>query len=311
VPEFDVSVVLCTWNRADVLPQALDGLAAQEARGTRYELLLVDNNSTDATRQVIESFIGRCPVPARYLFEAKQGLSHARNAGIASARGALVAFTDDDVFVSPDWVFSLKRAFDDFPQAAFIGGKVLPVWRGSMPKWMDPSHAGLAVQDYGNEVRVLSDPANRVCLIGANLACRRELFDQIGLFAPELQRVKDSVGSMEDDEFEGRAISAGKLGVYDPRIVIKVSVPEDRMSKRYHRKWHFGHGYFLALQKDPSIEQSSLRLLGVPGHMYRSAVSHGISAILKRIKGDRRKAFIHETAIWMFLGYFWRRIRWR
>src|SRR5678815_492050 len=110
--ELDISVVISTYNRASVLPAAIESILRQNAPEVNYELIVVDNNSTDDTRQVVESFSNR---NVRYVFEAKQGPSHGRNAGIANARGRIIAFTDDDVRPAADWLSNIKRAFDNNP----------------------------------------------------------------------------------------------------------------------------------------------------------------------------------------------------
>src|SRR5436305_8400951 len=137
---FDVSVIISTYNRCEMLPAALESILAQETAGTRYELIVVDNNSTDKTREVVESFIARGHANLRYVFEGKQGLSHARNAGIAAARAPIIAFTDDDVRAASDWVASIKRVFDEHPEVDFVGGKVLPRWEAEPPSWLTPDH---------------------------------------------------------------------------------------------------------------------------------------------------------------------------
>src|SRR5690349_5231481 len=105
---WDVSVCICTYNRCQTLRSALESVLGQEADGVRFEVIVVDNNSTDDTKQVVESFVRRGHSNLRYSFEGRQGLSHARNAGIAVARSPLVAFTDDDIRVAPDWVSTIK-----------------------------------------------------------------------------------------------------------------------------------------------------------------------------------------------------------
>ena len=131
---FDVSVVICTYNRCDLLPPALESVVEQSAAGVGYEVIVVDNNSTDGTRRVVEAMIARRGhANLRYVFEGEQGLSHARNAGVRAARARVVAFTDDDVRAAPDWVASIKRAFDEHPEAAYVGGKVLPLWGRGRP----------------------------------------------------------------------------------------------------------------------------------------------------------------------------------
>jgi Glycosyltransferases involved in cell wall biogenesis len=91
--ECDVSVNICTYNRQQLLQTALESVLSQQADGLRYEVVVVDNNSTDDTRQLIQSFIARGATNLQYVFEARQGLSYARNAGVAAARSPIVAFT--------------------------------------------------------------------------------------------------------------------------------------------------------------------------------------------------------------------------
>src|SRR5438105_3335543 len=104
----DISVVISTYNRCGWLSGALESVLAQETGGARYEVIVVDNNSTDQTREVVEAFMARGQANLRYVFEGQQGLSYARNAGIAAARAPLIAFTDDDVRAARDWVVSIK-----------------------------------------------------------------------------------------------------------------------------------------------------------------------------------------------------------
>jgi glucosyl-dolichyl phosphate glucuronosyltransferase len=305
----DISVVLCTWNRAAVLPSALKDIAAQEAGGARYEIIIVDNNSSDSTPRVIESFQRTSPVPVTHVFEKKQGLSYARNAGIAAASAPVVAFTDDDVTVTPGWVSAIRRAFEEFPQVSFIGGKVLPIWPSRIPSWISSRLSSLALQDYGDKSFFVTAGAERKCLIGANLACRREVFDRVGPFAPELQRVEGGIGSMEDEEFEARATAAGETGLYDPRIVVRVPVPDERLTKRYHRSWYFEHGRFLSLHRDAEIERSSFRMLGVPGHLFRGAGENARRWIAATAKGEPADAFFHQLQLCLFAGFFSDRLR--
>jgi glycosyltransferase involved in cell wall biosynthesis len=306
--EYQISVVIATWNRADLLSKALAALTSQESGSISYRVIIVDNNSKDHTRQVVKDWAARASIPIEYLFEPKQGVSYARNAAIAYAREPILAFTDDDVCVSPNWVASVLQSFGDFSYASFIGGKVLPLWDHGKPGWASERLEGLATQDYGGQPFDVTG-AYRRCLISANLACRRELFDEVGVFAPELQRVEGSIGSMEDDEFEARAVAAGRIGVYDPRLLATVSIQPDRLRKQYHRRWHFGHGAFLCKQKDPFLERSSKIFLGVPGHMYRAAASDLRKWMVAQLAGKPSEAFSHEVGVYRFLGFVYARVR--
>jgi glucosyl-dolichyl phosphate glucuronosyltransferase len=171
----DVSVVVSTYNRSSILLPALQSIVGQEAGGVGYELIVVDNNSTDGTRELVEEFIAGCGFPhVRYVFEGRQGLSHGRNAGIAAARAPIVAFTDDDVRVPPDWVASIAAAFRAWPEAGYVGGKVLPLWEAEPPAWLRSRQqwAPLALTDCGPEPFGIGI-GKPVCMVGANLAFRR------------------------------------------------------------------------------------------------------------------------------------------
>jgi glycosyltransferase involved in cell wall biosynthesis len=153
----DVSIVISTYNRCEQLRHALESLLSQEPDGVTWEAVVVDNNSTDDTPAVVESFRDRFGARLRYVFEPKQGLSFGRNAGISHAAAPLVAFTDDDVQPAADWVRRIKRCFDEHPEADFIGGKVLPIWPGVVPAWLTPDHwSPLALVDYGDEAFVVN-----------------------------------------------------------------------------------------------------------------------------------------------------------
>ena len=274
-----VTVVLCTYNRAAQLATALQVLVAQ-AGLVDYEIVVVDNNSSDGTEAVVTAF-GHAPGGnrLRYVFEPRQGLSFARNRGVREARGSIVAFTDDDVRVEPDWIQQVDRAFAEHPAVAYIGGRVLPHWTRRPPRWLTRAHwSPLALQDYGAEPFVTSRD-RAVCLVGANLAVRRFVFDKVGTFAPELGRIKDGIGSTEDHEFQLRVWRAGLRGRYEPSIVAVADVTPDRMDKAYHRRWHRGHGQHCAAMRlrervpadmGPMSEPGDLVLLfGSPAFVYR------------------------------------------
>jgi glycosyltransferase involved in cell wall biosynthesis len=272
-----VSVVLCTYNRADRLTLALDPLLRQKG-GVEYEVVLVDNNSTDHTVEVARATAERSSGRVHYVFEPRQGLSQARNRGIEVARGSIIAFTDDDVRVGEDWVARIARAFDDHPEIDYVGGRVLPHWLQKPPRWLTTAHwSPLALQDYGSE-RFTTGRDRAVCLVGANLAFRRRVFDRVGDFAPELGRIKDGIGSTEDHDMQLRIWRAGMRGLYDPAITVLADVTPDRMVKSYHRRWHRGHGRYSAAMRirelvpadtGPMTEPCDLvSLFGSPGFVY-------------------------------------------
>lgn len=176
-----ISVIVCTYNRSESLRRTLVSLAQLQAPSdTPWELLVVDNNSTDETAEVVETFSRSSSFPVRYAFAGNKGLSHARNEGIRVARGDIIAFTDDDVTVDSRWLWELQRIFDQFGCMA-IGGKIIPVWTSPKPSWLKldgpyPLRSGAVVSfDRGQEPCELRDSP-----FGANMAFKRVAFEKHG-----------------------------------------------------------------------------------------------------------------------------------
>jgi glycosyltransferase involved in cell wall biosynthesis len=300
-----LSVVLSTYNRGDLLTDALQSVLAQKDSLTPpFELIVVDNNCTDRTRHIVGQ-VARDDGRVHYVFEPKQGLSYARNAGLLEARAPLVAFTDDDVRVAPDWVLAIVRAFEEHPGVDMVGGRVLPLWPKEPPGWLTRDHwAPLALADHG-DVALTVRAEHPICLVGANLACRRTVFDNVGGFATDLQRVKNGIGSLEDHEFLLRVLRTGRKGLYDPRIVVHAEIQPNRLERVYHRRWHRGHGHFHALMRSEHMEQTKIgTLFGVPAHLYWQALGHLGAWLRARGTGDSARAFDHEVRLRFFAGFF-------
>ncbi len=132
-----VSIAIPTHNRATYLRQTLEGIARQDFPNAAFEVLVIDNNSRDDTRAVVESFAAERPAP-RYFLETKQGLDHARNRAIAEAAGEIIIFADDDILVESDWIAALISPFSSHGTVPIgaVGGEVVPVFPDGLPLWM-------------------------------------------------------------------------------------------------------------------------------------------------------------------------------
>jgi glycosyltransferase involved in cell wall biosynthesis len=152
----DITVGICTWNRAESLRQTLDALTRLRLPPSRsWEVLVVNNNCSDHTDHVIRSFAGRLPL--RRLHEPQPGKSLALNHAIREATGTYVLWTDDDVLVEPGWMAALVDGFERF-QADWVFGRSRPLWVGGAPPWYSERFGGyFAVLDYGSEPRVITD----------------------------------------------------------------------------------------------------------------------------------------------------------
>jgi len=237
----NITIIVCTYNRYESLAKTLESTAALKLpEGAKLEILVVDNNSTDRTREVVESFRRIDPSRFRYLSERQQGLSYARNAGIRAARGDILAFTDDDAIVEPDWLINLTSGLHD-GECAGAGGRIIPVWAKPLPSWLstgDPFTMGPFVAfDLGPEPRPLTRPP-----YGANMAFRRQVFEKYGDFRVDLGRADTNLQGREDIEFANRLLANGESLRYEPRAVVHHPVPEWRMEKRYVLRWSYWYG---------------------------------------------------------------------
>jgi glycosyltransferase involved in cell wall biosynthesis len=130
-----LSVIICTWNRAELLRQTLDSLEKLELPpDTESEVIIVDNNSSDETNAVCQQFLRQNPQRYRYIVEKRQGKSFALNTGIENARGRILSFTDDDVIVDPAWLAETIRMFESSPCVG-VSGKIAPLWNFKKPAW--------------------------------------------------------------------------------------------------------------------------------------------------------------------------------
>lgn len=304
--QLDISVVISTYNRASVLPAAIESILRQNAPEVNYELIVVDNNSTDDTRQVVESFSTRGRRNVRYVFEARQGPSHGRNAGIANARGRIIAFTDDDVRPAADWLSNIKRAFDSNPEVECVGGKILPSWPTNPPAWLTGDHWGpLAIADYGPDT-IHSAPNTPICWSTSNIAFRSAVFDRIGGFSGTFMRCQDR-------ELMCRFMGEGGRMMYAPDVVVTAEVIAERLTKAYHRKWHMTTGKYHALMRlyehmgpDGRIQAQPLetvRLFGAPAFLYRESINECARWLREIVRRRESLSFKHENRVRYLLAY--------
>ncbi|HEY3615773.1 MAG TPA: glycosyltransferase [Candidatus Sulfotelmatobacter sp.] len=314
------SVVIPTFNRAGELGKTLASLAKINRPGT-WEVIVVDNNSTDTTAQVVSDARPGFPVELRYLFEPQAGRSAALNAGIKLAQGRIVATTDDDVRFEPDWLEQAAAALER-ERCDFVGGKVLPIWGSPKPPWLSdtsgPHWAVIALQDFGPHPL---EYGKRYAPLGVNMAFRCEAFDRAGLWSVAIGRKAGTLLGQEVREWMLRARDAGLKGMYAPGMVVHHIIPSDRLQKRYFRKWFYWHGVSRAMlfqqrpidmgaPEETNIDFSKMRLLfGTPLYMYRSCLRSGISWVKTALNGQKIACFEHELAVWFFLGVL--RQRWR
>jgi glycosyltransferase involved in cell wall biosynthesis len=242
----DLSVVLCTYNRASWLEGALASLARQTLAPNRYEVLLIDNNSTDATAEVASVFQNRIE-NFRYLREPRQGLSHARNLGWQSARGEFIAFMDDDARAAIDWCERIVATFRLVnPRPAAVGGKVLPLFESPMPRWFTPE---VEIRSWGEAAGFLEEPRRRYGFSGSNMSFPKEIFTRFGGFSTELGMQGRKIRLGEDSHLFRRIQEWEPYFWYDPLLIVHHLVPPRNMRISYRLARAYASGKSVAFMK--------------------------------------------------------------
>jgi glycosyltransferase involved in cell wall biosynthesis len=262
-----ITVILCTYNRCETLAKALESISASILPSEiPWEVLVVDNNSRDQTREVVEKFCSRYPSHFRYMLEPQQGKSYALNTGIRQARGNVLAFTDDDVVVEPTWLQNLSAPLDDGKWAG-VGGRVLPERTFSPPSWIAHKDryalAPLAVFAPDIEAGPLNEPP-----FGANMAFQKRLFEKYGGFRIDLGPRPGSQIRSEDTEFGDRILAAGELLFYQPSAIVYHSVPQERVQKKYFLAWWFDKAR-ADIRASGIPADAKWCFAGIPLHLFR------------------------------------------
>lgn len=204
-------MLICTRNRAASLQRTLGSVFAQRLdENFDYEVVVVDNGSSDGTRGVVDDFAARRPRHLRYHFEARPGLARARNAGLQAADGEVIAFTDDDVLVREDWLNEIRQQFESDQELGILTGRVLPAREGLQP---------VALQ-LSEEPRTVSNAEDASMALGANTAFRRAVFDACGDFDTRLGAGAFFAGA-EEVEMAYRAMRAGFKLRYAPQVNLR------------------------------------------------------------------------------------------
>lgn len=224
------SVVVCTHNRSRLLAEACTAALAVDYPPDRFELLIVDNRSTDDTLAVAREVAAAHPGRVRVVEEPEIGLSAARNRGVAEARGEVIAFLDDDAYPEPRWLAALAAALTTGGALA-AGGPVEPLYAGTLPPWFDDRYLPyLTVWDRGPEPH---DLAYNEYPRGANIAYHRRAFERYGGFSPRLGRKGKSLLSCEETEHCLRIERGGDRVAYVPEARVRHRVAADRITRQW------------------------------------------------------------------------------
>lgn len=308
----DISVIICTYNRGEYLRKVLFDLIRQETvSDVSFEVIIVDNNSMDNTKQVCEEFIVRCPEVFRYVFEERQGKTFALNMGIRESRGNVIAFTDDDVVIDERWVISIKQAFKANPDCMAFGGRVVTIWPDTLPPWIAREGAfrntdgAIVEHDFGGFVK--SYPLNRLFPpIGANMFFARGIFEKYGGFNEKLNQGMKKIPMLEDTEFCDRLMKNKENILYIPDSVVYHPVYQNRLTRDYFRKHAFKSGraqYVISEQQRSgkyvilNLRKNSRIILNIPLYLCRDIVVNFFKYVVAICKKKPQEIMYFEKAI--------------
>lgn len=278
----DISVVICTYSRANLLKALFDSLACMGIpAGCAWEVVVVDNNSRDATTDVVRGL--KNTLPLVYGFEKAQGKTHALNRGLEMASGRIFLFVDDDVVVAPNWLDDFVTATREQPAFSWFGGRVKPDWEGNIPHWFREETAPALSGYFGDyDLGETSRPyeSGDKLPLGASLAVRREVFDRVGEFRVDLGPRGSLRGVGDETEMLDRAQRSGFRGYYVGGTRVLHHVGKDR--RTLSGFWNYGVGKGLN-QYRMEAESKPGSLLTAGTYVLRGAVQ------VAKGRGDRAR----------------------
>ncbi len=266
----EFTVIICTYNRSGNLPDCIAHLERQlDDADFEWEILVVDNNSSDDTREVVERLATTSPATIRYAFEPQQGLNHARNCGIAESDSRYFCYVDDDILVGRGWLAALYRALVE-NDADAVGGRIHLDPAVKLPPWVRGEVKGfLGFQDYGDEPFRMDGIEKYP--YGGNMAIARRVVDRIGLF--DTRKGRKGEGRKRGELFKGaetdyfhRLAAAGDARIfYQPDAIVYHRVQPHQLTRRYLLTIHYNAGLQKAYYDTGDYPR---RLFGVPRFLY-------------------------------------------
>lgn len=234
----NISAIICTHNGQKVLRKAIQSLVDQTLDKKKYEIIVVDNASTDGSREITRQF--ETERNLRYFHEPKLGLSHARNTGWQQAEGEIIAYLDDDAVACPKWLERIVGVFADVPDAGVVGGRVEPIWEADPPPWINTfMQRFLSILDWSDIPITLG---GEKYLVGANIAFPRKMLQEFSGFPTDLGRKGGNLISNEEIELIRMIKGKGRVVFYHPEISVKHLVPAARLNAKWFRKRWFAQG---------------------------------------------------------------------
>lgn len=232
-----VAVAICTYNRYDLLPKAIDSVIAQNFPIDQYEIIVIDNTPNAELgegNKFKDKYSGITNL--KYIFETTPGLSNARNVAMNITDAKYVSYIDDDAITCKNWLKNVVNAFESFDDVGVVGGKIAPLWEIERPTWLSDDLKGhVSVVDWGGELRVAEESE---WFAGANISFRRDLLLASGGFSTTLGRIGNGNALMSNEEIEvlNYIKETGAKAVYAPEAAVDHLVEKKRLRRDWFRR---------------------------------------------------------------------------
>lgn len=278
------SVIVCTFNRCQLLADCLASLVVQQIPTSEYEVLVVDNGSTDRTRHTVGEWAARAP-NIKHVMEPFTGLARARNTGLRAAAGEVVAFLDDDAVASEGWLAAMLAAYDRWEGIAAVGGPIELVWPKPRPIWLSPSfHTWFSGLDLGSEARLLGDSETP---FGTNMSLRRDALPSGG-FVPELGHRGKRLGYNDEVELFARLRGDGHAIAYEPAALVQHRVLETRLTSVWIIRRAYAQGRSDAIL-ETLVGRRTARARKSPATLALRAIVRGWRRAIRHFFGSENK----------------------
>jgi glycosyltransferase involved in cell wall biosynthesis len=299
-----ISAVLCTHNRADRLRDALQSLRRQTLPPDAFEIIVVDNRSTDSTPALVRDLQSSAP-NLRYVREEELGLNPARNRGWQSATAPYVAYLDDDAVAAPEWLEALVAAFETVrPTPAAVGGRIDPIWESPRPPWLSDSLLDMySVCDYSPTGTFLKDVLHQRNLVGANIAFSRSALERVGGFTRGLDRIGTNLLSGGELLVQLQLEDLGLPIYYEPRAAVGHLVPAARVSKHWLRSRCYWGGISDALIVFFRAKPTTLRSAKLCLYALRTCTISPLVLIDWVMGADNPESLKRSVHAWTRIGF--------
>lgn len=283
-----LTVLIATYNGAKTLPEVLNAYCQLPTPAGGWKLVIVDNGSTDTTKEIIHSFADRLPLT--YLFESSKGKNAALNAGLASVEGDLVVLTDDDTLPRADWLMEIRRAADSHPSFSMFGGTVVPHWEIRPEEWI-PAWVPLAPVFTITDPSWKEGPISPNLVFGTNMAIRAEIFEAGYRFDVGVGPRGHNYAMGSETELTLRLAKAGFKAWHCKQAVVEHIIRKFQMKRAWilGRALRFGRGQYRLKIQYEIVKRKSY--LGIPRYLIKEIVKQGLYVGHAKLRGDAAELF--------------------